>query len=358
MKVKLWVRSAIGNFSTNLVKAYNASHKNQVELTVIPNDVYVQRVGAAAGSNTLPDMLASDVVFFPNFATKHVFTDITSRVNALPFKDALAQAHIKAASLDDKIYGVPSSVDGSALFWNKDLFRRAGLDPDKPPATYQEVIDDAKKITKLGKGVYGYHFGGNCGGCSVYTMFPRVWASGGAPKSDDGRTAELPSQQWRDVLGMYHQIWADGSAAPQSKDENGNTWAATFGSGKIGISPLGSGLINVVKSTNPKLTSASPRCRAPTAASTPPSSAATSSASPPPRSRPTPPGTTSSGPSRMRSSGPWWSRMATWRCASTCPPASTPTRARRSSPFCSRRGARPSRCRSTRSTTTPAAPGC
>jgi multiple sugar transport system substrate-binding protein len=253
VKVTLWVRSAIGNFSTNLVKAYNASHKNQVVLTVIPNDNYVQRVGAAAGSNTLPDMLASDVVFFPNFATKHVFADLTDRVNALPYKDALTQAHIKAASVDGRIYGVPSSVDGSALFWNKDLFRRAGLDPDKPPATYQEVIDDAKKIAKLGKGVYGFHFGGNCGGCSIYTMFPMVWASGGAPMSDDGRNALFNSQQWRDLFGMYHQLWADGSAAPQSKNENGNTWAATFGSGKIGISPLGSGLINVVHSTNPKL---------------------------------------------------------------------------------------------------------
>src|SRR5215471_15930826 len=57
----MWVRSATDQFSQRLVDAYNASHKNHVTLTIIPNDNYLTKVGTAAGSNSLPDILASDV---------------------------------------------------------------------------------------------------------------------------------------------------------------------------------------------------------------------------------------------------------------------------------------------------------
>ena len=46
----LWTRAPMEAQANLLVDAYNASHENQVELTVVPNDDYVAKVGAAAGS--------------------------------------------------------------------------------------------------------------------------------------------------------------------------------------------------------------------------------------------------------------------------------------------------------------------
>ena len=55
-ELTLWTRAPLEKQAKLLVEAYNASHKNQVKLTVVPNDDYVAKVGAAAGSGSLPDL--------------------------------------------------------------------------------------------------------------------------------------------------------------------------------------------------------------------------------------------------------------------------------------------------------------
>src|SRR4051812_40583859 len=88
-KLTMWTRSPTATFSQTLIDAYNAGHKNKVQLTVIPADSYQQKVGTAAGARQLPDVLATDVVYAPNYASKGVFLDLTARVNELPFKSTL-----------------------------------------------------------------------------------------------------------------------------------------------------------------------------------------------------------------------------------------------------------------------------
>ena len=68
-KITMWTRAATEARARPLVDAYNASHKNQVELTVVPTDDYQAKVGAAAGSDGLPDLFSADVVFMPNWTS-------------------------------------------------------------------------------------------------------------------------------------------------------------------------------------------------------------------------------------------------------------------------------------------------
>ena len=66
----LWTRAPMEAQANLLVDAYNESHENQVELTVVPNDDYVAKVGAAAGSGGLPDLFAADIVYVPNWVRR------------------------------------------------------------------------------------------------------------------------------------------------------------------------------------------------------------------------------------------------------------------------------------------------
>jgi multiple sugar transport system substrate-binding protein len=245
-QLSMWTRAASSVPGKAFVDGYNASHSTKVRLTVIPDTSYQTKVATAAGSNSLPDLVSSDVIYMPNYTTKHLFVDITGKVNALPFKDNLAPSHLKLSTVDGKIYGVPHIVDGSAMIYNKDLFTKAGLNPAKPPRSYQQVVDDAKKITTLGGGVYGFFFAGNCPGCLAYTTMPSVWGSGGTVMNDKGTTSTLDTPQIKDMLGMYRQIWADKSAPQASRDETGATWGNAFESGKIGMAPLGSGFVQAL----------------------------------------------------------------------------------------------------------------
>ncbi|WP_371582008.1 sugar ABC transporter substrate-binding protein [Streptomyces sp. NBC_01314] len=234
----MWTRAATKPQSEALVKAYNASHKNKVELTVVPTDDYQAKVGAAAGSRDLPDLFASDVVFVPNYTSSGLFADLTERVDALPFAEKLAQSHIKAGTYEDKKYVVPHTLDLSVLFYNKDLYREAKLDPEKPPTTLKEWDEQARAVDALGGDVNGTFFGGNCGGCGVFTWWPSIWAGGEDVLNEDGTEALLASDTAKKVYDTYRGWVDDDIVAPGAKDETGTTWTGIFPKGKVGVMPM------------------------------------------------------------------------------------------------------------------------
>ncbi|KFF95248.1 sugar ABC transporter substrate-binding protein [Streptomyces scabiei] len=234
----MWTRAATRPQSEALVKAYNASHKNKVELTVVPTDDYQAKVGAAAGSRDLPDLFASDVVFVPNYTSSGLFADLTGRVDALPFAENLAQSHIRAGTYEDKKYVVPHTLDLSVLFYNKDLYRKAKLDPEKPPTTLGEWDEQARAVDALGGDVNGTFFGGNCGGCGVFTWWPSIWAGGEEVLNEDGTEARLASTTAKKVYDTYRGWVDDDIVAPGAKDETGTTWTGIFPKGKVGVMPM------------------------------------------------------------------------------------------------------------------------
>jgi multiple sugar transport system substrate-binding protein len=233
----MWTRAGTQTQTQALVDAYNASHKNHVKLTVFPNEQYPDKIATSAGAKALPDVFTSDVVFSPNYVSQGLWTDITDDFNALPFKGAVLPSHIKAGSADGKVYAVPHAADLSVMFYNKTLYKQAGLDPDKPPTTLQEFADQARAVAKLGGGVHGIYFGGNCGGCVEFTFWPSVWADGGSVMNDAGTTSTINTPQVQAVFKIYHDLYADGTADPASKQEDGTTWLGALESGKIGIAP-------------------------------------------------------------------------------------------------------------------------
>ena len=238
-QITMWSRAATQARAQALVDAYNASHKNHVNMTVVPTDDYQTKVGTAAAANGLPDLFSADVVFMPNWTSAGLFQDLTARIKALPFADKITQAHIVASTWDNKEYGLPFVMDLSVWMYNKKLFTQAGLDPNKPPTTLAEFAADAKAISKLGNGIHGTEFGGNCGGCEVFTWWPTAWADGETVMSADGKTSNLNSAEMKSIYAIIKGMVDDGSAwMPESKTETGPTWTAGFGQGTIGLQPM------------------------------------------------------------------------------------------------------------------------
>src|SRR6187431_2802967 len=190
----LWTRAPLEKQANLLVDAYNESHENQVKLTVVPNDDYVAKVGAAAGSNSLPDLFAADIVYVPNWVQQGLFQNMTANIDGMEFKDSINKGHLSAGTSEGKEYVLPFVLDLSMLFWNKELFAEAGLDPEKGPADLAEFAEDAKAIQALNKpDTYGTATGLNCGGCLVFTWFPSVWAADEDVMNEEGTEALLAS---------------------------------------------------------------------------------------------------------------------------------------------------------------------
>jgi multiple sugar transport system substrate-binding protein len=246
----LWTRAPLELQAKALVDAYNGSHKNQVKLSIVPNDDYVAKVGAAAGSGDLPDLFAADIVYVPNWAKAGLFADLTDSIAKLPYADKINKAHLAAGTFENKKYVLPFVLDLSVMFWNKDLYQQAGLDPDKGPTTLAEFKEQALAVQKLNKpGVYGTFFGGNCGGCNVFTWFPMIWASGEDVMNPDGTTSLLNGTAAKQVYSTWHDLQAAGAIAPGSKEETGATWVAAFQQGKVGVMPYPATLLPTADKT-------------------------------------------------------------------------------------------------------------
>jgi multiple sugar transport system substrate-binding protein len=235
-KLTLWTRAPLEKQAKLLVEEYNKTHKNQVDLTVVPNDDYVAKVGAAAGSGGLPDLFAADIVYVPNWVKQGLFQDISTQIDGLDYKDAINKGHLKAGTADGKEHVLPFVLDLSMLFWNKELFTEAGLDPEKAPANLEEFAAAAKKIQALNKpDTYGTATGLNCGGCLVFTWFPTMWADGQQVMNEEGTKSLLDSDTSKDVYSTWKDLWDSGAVLPSSKDEAGPTWTAGFTEGKVGL---------------------------------------------------------------------------------------------------------------------------
>jgi multiple sugar transport system substrate-binding protein len=124
------------------------------------------------------------------------------------------------------------------LLYNKSLFRKAGLDPNKPPTNWAQIKADALKIRALGNGIYGYNIPGACGGCLVFTLSPLIWASGGDILTTFGanqKTTWSTSPAVADTFAFYRDLWNAGVVAPQDRTQDGSSWDALFYAGKVGI---------------------------------------------------------------------------------------------------------------------------
>jgi multiple sugar transport system substrate-binding protein len=245
--ITIWARDAQKVFMGKLVDAYNKSHKAQAKLSIIPSAQFVQKFGTAAASGTAPDVASIDLVFLPYFASQGALDDITDLANGLPYKDSLSPAHRKLATYQGKTYALPFTAEASVLYYNKDLFKKAGLDPNKPPTNYEEILAYAKKLRALGKDTYGFAFAGACGGCNVFEFTPHVWASGGDVLSADGSKATLDSPEVTDALQFYRDMYTAGVMPPGVKTDSGSLQAPTFSSGKVGMTPLGAFAVSTFK---------------------------------------------------------------------------------------------------------------
>ena len=238
-EITLWTRSPLERQAKNVVEAYNKSHKNQVKLEIIPNDDMEGKVGGASQTDSLPDILAGDVVRIPYWASEGIFTDITKQIDGLDNKADLQQGHIEAGTVDGAEYTLPFMTDVSVMVWNKNLYKEAGLDPEQGPKSIDQFVEQAKKVAALNKdGVAGSYLAGQSGGALVFDLFPSVWADGESVMNKDGSEATLDNDSMKGVLDAYKELanTTNGLGAG-SKEETGATWTAPFANGKIGVMP-------------------------------------------------------------------------------------------------------------------------
>jgi multiple sugar transport system substrate-binding protein len=239
--VHFWARQATDGPAKALVAGFNATHKNlKVVLHLTPPNDDTSQLATAIRAGSVPDVVGLNDIDVPTFSHEHALMDVTQYVNALPYKTALSPGHLKLATINGHYYGLPYLADLSVLWYNKKLFKEAGLNPDAPPANYAEIVADSAKISALGHGISGFSFAGNCQGCLGFTMLPSLWALGthliNGPLGT--QTANVANNTpLKTMLQDYHIMWAKHETPVADQTQNGLTWGKDFEAGKVGILP-------------------------------------------------------------------------------------------------------------------------
>jgi multiple sugar transport system substrate-binding protein len=254
-ELSMWERSG-GNADMvdMLVAAWNTKNPDcKVKLTYIPHTEMVGKIAQGIASGDVPDLMGMDLIYAPQFEKAGQLVDITDQTKDWPELKTASKGHMNVATWEGRTYGVPLYADVSALFYNKDLFAKAGLDPEKPPTSLAEMRTYADKITALGGGVNGYYLPGNCAGCNIFTVGPLMWASGAKIESKGAGDEPLTGDGVKQVLEFTRGQVKAGNVAAGARSENGETFHTVFGSGKVGMMGTGNFNITLAREQNPSM---------------------------------------------------------------------------------------------------------
>lgn len=161
VKLTFWMRAATKHSVTgDLVERYNATNTDNVQVVFnVYGENYKNVVYMALQSGNPPDIfeLNAGLTVRQLAEAKYIMpldAYITEEYKKEFYPTVFSQKHLY---YQDKLYAIPERIAYWCLLYNKDLFKKAGLDPDKPPDTLEEMKDYAGIITEAGDGAfYGY----------------------------------------------------------------------------------------------------------------------------------------------------------------------------------------------------------
>ena len=181
-----------------------------------------QKLMTAVVGGVPPDVIAQDRFTIGDWASRGTFQPLDAFLAREPKNDPdpvrkenYYEAAWNEALYNGKVYAIPTGIDSRLLFYNRKLFREAGLDPDRPPQTWEELRDYAKRLTKRNPdGTYQQiGFIPNFGNSWPYLY---SWQNGGEYMSKDGRTCTLDAPEnveaiqymvdLYDLLGGYNKV--------------------------------------------------------------------------------------------------------------------------------------------------------
>jgi len=249
-----------------LVKRYEAKTGIKINFELYaPSDAYSQKVRAAAQGANLPDIfgILGEKRDFASFIKAGHILDLTPYMDELGgvwknrfFAKALSVNEFTAGNnygVKAGIYAVPIDIMTIQMLYNKDLFKELGLNPQKSPATFTELLDIGKKIKQAN--MQGLVSG--WGEIWMIDCFANNYAFNimGEEKVLATIKGEVPytDPDWIKVLTLFKDMQESGILASGLVTMVNKTAEQLFANGKAVFAFNGSWCVNVYKGMNPNL---------------------------------------------------------------------------------------------------------
>ena len=256
-KVKITVASLIPGTEQAAFDAFDA---RVAEFEKANPDIDVQPVEyewkattftAQLAGGTLPDVFRIPLTDGRTLIANGQLADITSQVEALPYYDKFNPSVLETAQDDEgNVFGIPREAYAIGLHYNRQLFEEAGLDPDAPPTTWDEVRTAAQAIAeKTGQAGYMQMTQSNTGGWQTTAA---TVSRGGRMQEGQGDdvTVTLDNEGTRESLEFLKELrWTDNSMGSNFLYDWG-TLNQAFAAGQIGMYTSGSDIFTSLTREN------------------------------------------------------------------------------------------------------------
>lgn len=223
------------DYIKGVVQKFNETNGENIEVEmVVKTEDFNQAIDLAFASGQAPDIIRVKENTIQPFAQKGYLKPIDSYLDdAIKKKFPVIDDFNR---IDGKMYSLPNYGSTLRLVYNKELFAKAGI--AAPPKTLKEMVEDAKKITAVGKATGSYGFAQNFKSPeSALGRSARVIAeaSGYGGLGYDFKTAKFDFTGFKEVISSFKQMVDDGSTLPGMESLDIDPLRAQFAEGKIGM---------------------------------------------------------------------------------------------------------------------------
>lgn len=210
------------------------------------------QVMTALVTGTAPDIIQTGGAWAPEFVSMGAFVPIEDLAPA-GFLDQFVPAAFTAVQMDGKTYGLPWEGATWAMFYRTDLFEEAGLDPTKPPTTWDELVEYAKKLTTEDR--WGLVFPAKGWEPADFFM-PFLWQAGCKIAEPAGSTwkSDFDAPECLEATKFYYDLINTHKVVPQNI--TGYDWEEAmkaFAEGKAAMMFGGMWVVASLQQGNPEL---------------------------------------------------------------------------------------------------------
>lgn len=148
VKLTLWGGyPEMGPFYKQVIEDYQKENPNvEISFLTHPLREHEQKLSAAIPSNTAADIVETSSYSIRKFIDAGLLNPNPANVDAFLKSGVFEDFYVNDLTIGDDTYGLPLFQGRQVLFWNKTMFREAGL--PGAPTTWDEVIDYAQKLAK------------------------------------------------------------------------------------------------------------------------------------------------------------------------------------------------------------------
>ena len=229
--------STDGDVLTEIVDRYNGENDKgiTIEMDIMTWDVFNEKLPAAISAGQAPDFVLCSTGYYPSYVNAGSFQDLSDYFDRDGnSRDDFDTAVLEGLTYGDDLIGIPFQVVTHYLFWDKDLFEAAGLDPESPPTNWDEIKEYAGKLTDASKNQFGWLIPTDNNVVAQYTMY----AFGGDFTDESCTPATLDSPENVEAFEWMYDVYVNMKASPLDSDDN------TYISGQLGMFINGPWIIN------------------------------------------------------------------------------------------------------------------